>query len=1073
MEKFIKGLFLLFFVLFFRINSVAQSISIPYSCGFEDSVEISSWHLNSGADGENCLDQWMVGNLDCNEGYNSLYVSCDSGVTNSYGAKPNMVIAYRAVEIPSTLDTLKQTYSVNVSFDWKCLGEAQRSVLKFYFLPETVIAEGDLKSNSHSDSLPSKLARLTPTATLSGSLDWNNFAISNNMRVDRKFLIVFVWQNNNINVSDTTNLKRQSVCIDNVEITSGACPKPENLQTTLSICDTLKVSWDGVAEQYEFEYRPSGDKNWGGNIVLSDKSIVIPNIAEGAYDVRVRGIFVDNQKSAWTVKNGAICFCPDRHCINYVDLDREGVICEKGKAINPLSERYVLEKTNLGQSGAGPIDYGANDSRSRHTVNWQQEVYDPRTGNKLRVIPKGALASVRLGNWENGAEAESITYDYYVDTTQADIVLMKYAVVLENPGHGREEDPYFRLEILDQNGMPIDQTCGEFDFSPQDNDVDWNEYYGYVWRDWTSIGLNLAKYHNQTIQIRLLTQDCTPTAHAGYAYFTLDCADAAIESASCGDTEYMEMVAPEGFRYIWTSINNRDSVISTEQSISVPAGDTTTYFCEVDYIDVTGCGFTLFTSVSPRFPFADFVSEWKPEDCENRMLFTNKSCVHTRIEGVEMPTSEKCESFKWFVNGEYVSPLEDFTYVASPAGDSIEVTFIAGISGDACQDDTTFTVVIPAIYEHYDTLYETMCAGTTRLFGDQLLATSGVYTDFDKNIWGCDSITELYLTVVPLPEDVHINETICSNGLFVFEGDTITESGDYRFILKTKETGCDSVVFVHLQVIDAFDVDVSLPQDWVCADGASLDVDIDFIDALHLPSIYSIEYDSLAHSAGFVDVNNASITYMDTIISLVIPEGCRPNTYTASIIFKDTTAICGDLSFDVSFDVYYSSTLLQPKFGNLITVLDETTNGGYSFVDGEYIWFLNGDTIPGINTPYLYLPEGEVFKESDCYYLVVKREDDGVVTRSCEICPAIYTDIDDIYSEQIDLFITSFAAGQPFRIDNFNGGKVYIYSITGVLLSEYIVEDNLSYIEAPMQEGFYIVYLESSQDTKVFKIRVK
>ena len=77
--------------------SWAQSISIPYSCGFEDSLEISNWKLNAGSDGVNCQDRWMVGNLDYNEGYNSLYISCDTGKTTNYGAKPNMVIAYRTL----------------------------------------------------------------------------------------------------------------------------------------------------------------------------------------------------------------------------------------------------------------------------------------------------------------------------------------------------------------------------------------------------------------------------------------------------------------------------------------------------------------------------------------------------------------------------------------------------------------------------------------------------------------------------------------------------------------------------------------------------------------------------------------------------------------------------------------------------------------------------------------------------------------------------------------------------------------------------------------------------------------
>ena len=62
---------LFFLVLLGSYNLSAQVITLPYECGFEDSVEVADlWHLNAGANGPNCQDQWMVGNLDKNGGYN-------------------------------------------------------------------------------------------------------------------------------------------------------------------------------------------------------------------------------------------------------------------------------------------------------------------------------------------------------------------------------------------------------------------------------------------------------------------------------------------------------------------------------------------------------------------------------------------------------------------------------------------------------------------------------------------------------------------------------------------------------------------------------------------------------------------------------------------------------------------------------------------------------------------------------------------------------------------------------------------------------------------------------------------
>ena len=75
----------------------------------------------------------------------------------------------------------------------------------------------------------------------------------------------------------------------------------------------------------------------------------------------------------------------------------------------------------------------------------------------------------------------------------------------------------------------------------------------------------------------MITQDCTRTAHGGYAYFTLDCVDAVIKSTGCGDELEMEMEAPDGFRYFWTTTEDRENAFSTERAIKVPTNDTTTY----------------------------------------------------------------------------------------------------------------------------------------------------------------------------------------------------------------------------------------------------------------------------------------------------------------------------------------------------------------------------------------------------------------------------------------------------------------------------------------------------------------
>ncbi|MFM8318715.1 MAG: hypothetical protein ACKOAV_10140, partial [Bacteroidota bacterium] len=67
------------------------------------------------------------------------------------------------------------------------------------------------------------------------------------------------------------------------------------------------------------------------------------------------------------------------------------------------------------------------------------------------------------------------------------------------------------------------------------------------------------------------------------------------------------------------------------------------------------------------------------------------------------------------------------------------------------------------------------------------------------NAAGCDSI--IHLTVNLLPNSSYdLFDTLCSNQIYIFLGDTITNSGIYPRIVPAFN-GCDSTVVLHLHVI--------------------------------------------------------------------------------------------------------------------------------------------------------------------------------------------------------------------------------------------------------------------------------
>lgn len=760
-------------VCFNKVLLAQYEISLPYECGFEDAEDIENWVLNAGEEGPLCEDQWIIGSLDARIDYNSLYISCDDGQTITYGVmKPNYVMAYRPFVVAK--GDLDAAYcSVSISFDWKGGGD-EGSLLNCYLLPFDFIADEDkdsLFSNSDRAILPVELNK--PAMKLYGREDWTSVSIVDSIEYGRTYYLAFIWQNNNVDVS----LSELSICIDNIQIAEVACPMPKNLQVEYT-CDTLNVAWEGVNEMYEFEYRISGLKEWQKCSLLEEREFVFTDIEEGAYDFRVRGV-CGKTKSAWLTATDVVVYCPDRHCFDYLNLDREGVTCLAGNVDGILSLTKADENGVRGNS----IDYGSRDIRSRHTVNWRKEQYDLQTGNKLRTIPEGSLASVRLGNWEGGSK-EGIVYDYEVDTSKASFLLIKYAIVLQYTGHKLSESPYFAVRIKDENGQIIDSRCGDLEIVLGDRD--WHIDEICVWKDWTSVGWDISEYHGKNIKIELITSDCMHGAHFGYAYFTIDCMNVGIKRTILEEKGLVELEAPEGFRYIWTKRSEPDKVLSTERIFMLLYGDTAIYDCQVEFVDMDGCGFILSASAEELEPYADFVYEWTPRNCENYIHFRSTSSV-VNVDGEKR---EGCEIYRWYLNGNLVSKDADFEYQFDNEGGEFDVRLETGIFNDENVDDTIIVINVPQIGAYVDTIYETICE-SDYMNDFASMPESGIYVDSLVSVAGCDSIIVLDLTVLPTV-DVDTMITINEGEQLEFAGEIYTEAGIYH-IDRVLDTVCQNI----------------------------------------------------------------------------------------------------------------------------------------------------------------------------------------------------------------------------------------------------------------------------------------
>lgn len=100
----------------------------------------------------------------------------------------------------------------------------------------------------------------------------------------------------------------------------------------------------------------------------------------------------------------------------------------------------------------------------------------------------------------------------------------------------------------------------------------------------------------------------------------------------------------------------------------------------------------------------------------------------------------------------------------------------------------------------YDTgLNEQICHDDTYTFGNQNIASSGIYYDTLANVNGCDSIIQLDLTVIP-PINFAYTYEINNGESYLFNNNYLTTPGIYLDTL-VSSNGCDSFLTLDLSVL--------------------------------------------------------------------------------------------------------------------------------------------------------------------------------------------------------------------------------------------------------------------------------
>lgn len=1071
-------------VLLTALFALTANAVTKYSCDFETAADRAHWTLNKAATEQiysQLTNKWYIGTPGNNDpaGNYGLYISDDNGVSAHYSSNACWVVAYDTV----TLDKLSTADDYVLSFDYCGMGNVASLMDGIYLM--WIPVEDNIPANSIATfaSIPSAyenyIISLQPKANmdyLGGTQTWKTYigSIANSKCDGKPHLLVFVWANTSAMTQQPGGM------IDNIAILdTRPCDEPVGL--SLDIHENITTfSWVGTASEYEVLAYSYEAETWYGPSIVSGTSTDFAGLPMGQTDFIVRAKCNDDLYSIKT-SISKLVYYPDEMCVDYLNLDKAKCYTGTGFSSSDNFNNYVL---------GAPVDLGPANSLSRHTVHFDKTERDIHTEGLLPTIPEGELASVRLGNWENGNQTERIEFSFNVDTIDYPVLMLKYAPVFEaDKSHTDDIQTRFKLDVL--IGNKSIGECGRADFNvnsaytksgtlkPGAAEQGWHltpgaksnlRSYDIVWKEWTTVGVNLRdpQYQGKKLTVRLTTFDCAQTAHAGYAYFTLSCSDGQLKGMKC-DTINPVFEAPDGFVYRWILADSAAAyrkddgsidekyVLGRNQKYDAGFHDDNLYIVDCMFVQDTTCYFSLYASTLATNPVSVGKQALYDMNCETNTYRVRFDASKSYVEEIDhvtgdtlVSTRHKLQYIEWdFGDGtKSYDPIAIHPFKADETKDST-YTVTLRTRYLTCEDEQTLTFTLAPIEHYSDSTIAYLC-DADKDSGKGYTWRGKHYTDYKDldsivvpSTSACDTVHYFSLRE---PHRDTVTTMIFDYETYNFHGTEYNKQGVYHYVSES----CDTAAVLNLSIYETLAAKLLTENYIACQGDASVALEVEILKGK--TKLYSNVFEDTTKIAS---IHRDNIPYIGLTPAIVIPvpTDLYPNIYKGTLTLHDTLPE-QDVHLPYTIEMRYPATVLTQRWNDVLALKNAEYNdiynpgAGYDFT--AFQWYKDGKPIDGATLSYLFVDGGLDFSAN--YSAEVTRKD-GQKLMTCDFTPTEVKKVSNIPS--------LMPLGSTIKVPGL--GKARWFSPLGLSVSEQDYND--SYIVTPQAAGTFLLQL-APQDGK-------